>query len=142
MSDLIYMAYAILVLIAVAVLVLITVGGFLMAATVGWKARGSHRRRSASEKRSVPARLVTRVSGEVLSLALDAKSERRPPPLRLVVRAPDHSVSVALVESEELVIYVRKAIRPGDRVEVLGHSLYLGAERVIAATRIEREDDR
>ena len=75
MSDLIYMAYAILVLIAVAVLVLITVGGFLMAATVGWKARGSHRHRSASQKRSVPARLVTRVSGEVLSLALDAKSE-------------------------------------------------------------------
>ena len=52
MSDLIYKAYAILVLIAVGVLVLITVGGFLMAATVGWKARGSHHRRSASQRQS------------------------------------------------------------------------------------------
>jgi len=51
MSELIYQAYAILVLVTVAVLVLFSIGGLLMAARVSWKVLESRRRRSAPQDR-------------------------------------------------------------------------------------------
>ena len=57
MSDLIYKAFAIVVLIVAAILVLLTVGGFLMAVKVGWEVLRSRPRRSVSRDRSVHASL-------------------------------------------------------------------------------------